>query len=313
MDMKPFTESTLTVVTPVYRNEATLEELARQMFAVAGPRFASVEYIFVNDGSPDGSRQVLKRMSVADTRVKAINLARNFGQHVALMVGMKAASGDYTLLIDADLEESPSDLPIFMEKMQEGFEIVIGKRVNRRRALLRGFLSRCYTVIFNALSDHKVVDNLSSMRLMTSRYLSFLISFSERPFLPGITSWIGLPIGLVSINMRERQGSSYSFRRLRQHARTGILGFSNKPLRMATAAGLTVCTASVMYGLWILGQYFLRGGIAPGFTSLVTLFVFLMGAQFIFVGLLGEYLGEIFLATKNRPNHLMYDRFGFGD
>jgi glycosyltransferase involved in cell wall biosynthesis len=311
--MKPFIESTLTVVTPVYLNEATLEELARLVFAVAGPRFASVEYVFVNDGSPDGSRQILKRMSDADGRVKAINLARNFGQHVALMVGMKAAAGDYVLVIDGDLEESPSDLPAFMEKMREGFEIVVGERVNRRRTMLRALLSRCYTNLFNALSDHKMLDNLSDMRLMTCRYVSYLTSFTERPFIAGITSWIGLPIGLVPVSFHERQASGYSFRRLLRHARMGILGFSNKPIRVATALGLTLCAASVLYGLWILALYFLRGGIAAGFTTIVILFGFLMGAQFVFIGLLGEYIGEIFLGTKNRPSHLVYDRFGFGD
>jgi dolichol-phosphate mannosyltransferase len=283
------------------------------MFAVAGPRFASIEYIFVNDGSPDGSRQVLKRMSVGDKRVKVINLARNFGQHVALMAGMKAASGDYVLIIDADLEESPSDLPAFLEKMQEGFEIVVGERVNRRRTFFRAILSRGYFALFNALSDHKIVDNLADMRLMTSRYVSYLTSFSERPFLAGITSWIGLPVGLVPVHNNDRQGSGYSFRRLLRHARAGILGFSNKPIRLATGLGLAVCAASVAYGLWILGLHFLRGNIAAGFTSIVLLVVFLMGAQFVFIGLLGEYIGEIFVGTKNRPSHLVYDRFGFED
>jgi dolichol-phosphate mannosyltransferase len=238
------------VVTPVYRNEATLEELARQMFAVAGPRFASVEYLFVNDGSPDGSRQVLKRMSDADTRVKAINLARNFGQHVALMVGMRAAAGDYVLVIDGDLEESPADLPAFMEKMREGFEVVVGERVNRRRTVARALLSRCYTSLFNALSDHRMLDNLSDMRLMTSRFVRYLTSFNERPFIAGITSWIGLPIGLVPVAFQQREGSGYSLRRLLHHARVGILGFSNKPIRMATVAGLVLCGASMLYGAW---------------------------------------------------------------
>ena len=311
--MKPFIESMLTVVTPVYLNEATIEELARQMFAVAEPRFATVEYVFVNDGSPDGSRQVLKRMSDADPRVKAINLARNFGQHVALMVGMKAASGDYVLLIDGDLEELPSDLPAFMKKMEEGFEIVVGQRLNRRRTLLRAVLSRVYSIIFNALSDNRMIDNASAMRLMTARYVDYLTSFSERPFLAGITAWIGLPIGLVPVRFQEGQGSGYSFRRLLRHAREGIIGFSNKPIRIATGLGLILCIVSVVYGAWILALRFFYGGIAAGFTSIVVLLGFLMGAQFVFIGLLGEYIGEIFVGTKNRPSYLVYDRFGFGD
>lgn len=311
--MKPFAESRLTVVTPVYRNEATLEELARQMFAVGISLFASVEYIFVNDGSPDASRQVLKRLSEADPRVKVINLARNFGQHVALMAGMKAATGDYVLLIDGDLEESPADLPAFTAKMAEGFEIVVGLRMNRRRTPVRALLSRVYSIIFNALSDNKIIDNASDMRLMTARYVEYLTSFAERPFLAGITAWIGLPVGLVPVRFQERRGSGYSFRRLLGHAREGLIGFSNKPIRVATALGLLLCALSVGYGAWILALRLLYGGIAAGFTTIVVLVGFLMGAQFVFIGLLGEYIGEIFVGIKNRPSHLVYDRFGFDD
>lgn len=311
--MKPFRESTLTVLTPVYRNESTLEELARQVFEVAGPHFAAIEYLFVNDGSPDGSRQVLKRMSDGDKRIKVINLARNFGQHVALMAGMRAATGDYVLMIDGDLEESPSDIPAFMQKMSEGFEIVVGQRPNRRRKFVRAVLSRVYSALFNALSDNKMIDNATDMRLMTRRYVGYLSSFGERPFLAGITAWVGLPVGLIPVSFRERHESSYNFWRLLQHARVGVLGFSNKPIRLATAFGLMLCAASVLYGLWILALHFFRGGIAAGFTTLVILFGFLMGAQFVFIGLLGEYIGEIFISTKNRPSHLVYDRFGFED
>jgi glycosyltransferase involved in cell wall biosynthesis len=245
--------------------------------------------------------------------VKVINLARNFGQHVALMAGMKAAAGDYVLLIDGDLEESPADLPAFMAKMGEGFEIVVGQRLNRRRRILRATLSRAYSSLFNAMSDHKIIDNATDMRLMTARYVEYLTSFTERPFLAGITAWIGLPIGLVPVRFQEGQGSGYSFRRLLRHAREGIIGFSNKPIRVATGLGLALCAISVMYGTWILALRFLYGGIAAGFTSIVVLLGFLMGAQFVFIGLLGEYIGEIFVGTKNRPSHLVYDRFGFED
>lgn len=311
--MKPFATATLTVITPVYSNERTLEELARQVFEVAAPRFAAIEYIFVNDGSTDGSRQVLRRMADADPRVKVINLARNFGQHVALMAGMQASTGDYVLMIDADLEEAPSDLPAFMAKMAEGYEIVVGRREQRRRTFVRAALSRAYSWLFNALSDFKMIDNATDMRLMTRRFVDYLTTFGERPFLAGITAWVGLPVGQIAVSFRERAGSSYNFWRLLEHARVGIVGFSNKPIRLATAFGLTLCAGSVAYGLYILALHLLRGGIAAGFTTIVILFGFLMGAQFVFIGLLGEYIGEIFIATKRRPSHLVYDRFNFED
>lgn len=310
--MKPYSEATLSVVTPVYRNEQTLAELARQIFAAAAPIFGRVEYIFVNDCSPDGSRQVLKSLAQANPAIKVINLARNFGQHVALMVGMRAAVGDYVFLIDADLEESPADLAKFAAKMREGHEIVVGQRTGQRATWPRALASRLYFELFNALSDRPIVVNASTMRLMTARYVGYLTAFDEHPFIAGLTSWIGVPIALVPVQLHERADSSYSLRGLLRHARAGILGFSTKPIRLATYAGLALCTGSLLYLTWALVRYAL-GGVAPGFTSLVTLFALLMGAQFIFIGLLGEYIGEIFLQTKNRPASLIYDRFGFED
>lgn len=310
--MKPYSDAMLSVVTPVYRNEQTLAELARQVFAAAAPIFGRVEYIFVNDCSPDGSRQVLRSLADGNPSIKVINLARNFGQHVALMIGMRAAVGDYVFLIDGDLEESPADLATFAAKMREGHEIVVGQRVNRRATLPRALASWLYFKLFNLLSDRPIVVNASSMRLMTARYVGYLTAFDEHPFIAGITSWVGIPVALVPVQLHERGGSGYSVRGLLRHARAGILGFSTKPIRLATYAGLAICTISLLYLFWVLARYVL-GGVAPGFTSLVTLFALSMGTQFIFIGLLGEYIGEIFLQTKNRPAYLIYDRFGFED
>src|SRR5713101_5981444 len=195
--MKPYKEAKLSVGTPGYRNEDTLEELARQVFAAAAPIFGSVEYIFVNDCSPDRSRAVLRSLADNNPAIKVINLARNFGQHVALMVGMRAAEGDYVFLIDGDLEESPADIPKFTAMMREGYEIVVGQRLNRRVELLRALASWMFFKLFNALSDRSIIVNCSTMRLMTARYVSYITTFSERPFLAGFTAWIGLPVALV--------------------------------------------------------------------------------------------------------------------
>ena len=130
--MKCFKNSKLSIITPVYNNEKTLEELFRQIFSVTTEHFAELEYIFVNDASPDNSRNVLLKMVEKNPKIKVISFVRNFGQHIALMAGMDYATGDYIFFIDGDLEEPPSSLPDFLAKMEEGYEIVVGSRDNQR-------------------------------------------------------------------------------------------------------------------------------------------------------------------------------------
>ncbi len=311
--MKPFPEfkdSLLTVVSPVYHNQDSLKELCRQVFLAATPRFKSVEYIFVNDDFPDDSRKVLKELSESHPNVKVINLARNFGQHVALRVGLEHAKGDYVMMIDADLEETPDSLPMFLEKIKEGHEIVIGKRRKPRRGLLRSLMTNMYFKIFNFISDYKIIQDATTLRIMTRRYTDYLLKFPERPFIAGFVAWIGMPPALVEVPWTQRSRSSgYTFAKLLDHARVGLMGFSNKPIRFVFHVGLCVTLASIGLAIYYVARQILYGDVAVGFTFILTLFTFLMGVQFLFIGLLGEYIGEIFLAVKRRPDYLIYDKF----
>lgn len=312
--MSAFSGATLSVVSPVYRNADTVEMLARQVFEFAEPLFSSVEIIFVNDGSPDTSQEVLTSMAREDQRVKVIRLVRNFGQHVAMLAGLREAQGDYVLLIDADLEEPPAAIPALAEKVAEGFEVAVGVRPPRRSRGLRGLVSGAYIQLFNWLSDYPILENASTMRLMTRRYADYLSRFQERPFIAGMTAWIGLPIGEVPVETpADARVSGYSLRKLLRHARLGVLGFSAKPLRIASVAGVVVCVASLAYAVALVVGQLVFGGFAPGYTSVVALFTFLLGLQFIMLGVIGEYLSETYLASRRRPTHLVYDTLNLED
>ena len=308
--MKNFRQAKLSVVTPVYKNAETLERLAAAAFEAAKPIFGEVEYIFVNDGSPDDSRGVLERLAKNDKRVKAINLARNFGQHAAQMTGLKHASGDYVFMLDGDLEENPASLADFAAKIAEGHEIAVGRRTNDRSGALKALTAKIYTAVHNSLADYKIIGNTTNMRLMTRRYVGYLLQFSERPYMAGFTSWIGLPIGFVPVaweNQSRRSG--YSFRRLMSHARLGIIGFSAKLMRQSFYIGLIISLFAFLYALWIVARFFIYGMVMPGFASIVVLLSFFMGLLFIFLGVLGEYVAEIFLSVKRRPSVMIYDTF----
>ena len=308
--MKAYKNSKLTVLTPVYKNATSLKRLTELVFAVSEPLFAEVEYVLVNDGSPDNSREILRTLAQENPRIKVINFARNFGQHTALLAGLKVATGDFIFFIDGDLEENPKELPAFMAKIQDGFEVAVGVRSTKRHTLLKSILSRLYTKIQNSLADYKIDGNTSSMRLITRRYAEYLLLFSERPFIAGFTSWIGLPIGFVPIPWEnQNRRSSYSWKKLFMHGHAGIIGFSTKLLRSSLVAGALISAGTFLYGFAILFNYFFFKHVLPGFTSIVLLISFLVGLQFIFIGILGEYLCEVFLSVKRRPEYLIYDTF----
>lgn len=304
---RPYAAGTLSVVSAVYRNQGSLRELTARLFTAAQAHFAAVEIIYINDASPDDSRRVLAELAAADARIKVINFARNFGQHAALMAGLRAVRGDYVFFIDADLEEDPAHLGDFLRRLQEGFEIVVGMR-DSRRGIFRTAAGRLYAAVHNLLSDFKVIENASTMRLMTRRFTDYLLEFSETPYIGGFTSWIGLPIGTIPITWHDQgRVSSYTLLRLLRHARAGIIGFSTKLMRISLYTGLLTSALSFSYGSLMISRYFLFEHVPPGFSSIVVLISFLMGLQFIFLGIFGEYLMEIYLATKRRPQSLIYD------
>ena len=310
----PFKEAKLSIVTPVYNNAKTLDELILRVFAAAMPLFKEVEYIFVNDGSVDNSKELLVEKANKNKSIKVIDLARNFGQHTSLMTGLRFCMGDYVLFIDGDLEERPEDLSLYMSKMTEGYEVVMATRNNSNRNALRLLGAKLYSFFYNCLSDYKIIHNVCSMRLMTKKYISYLLRFNERPWIGGISSWIGLPIGLITVNVEhsKHKKSNYNLFKLLSHARLGIIGFSTKILRLAFVVGSLISSVSFLYGLSMLYVYFTDKAL-PGFTSIVVLVSFLMGIQFMFMGIIGEYIAEIFLSTKRRPDSLIYELYNFSN
>ena len=307
---KPLRESKLSVITPVYKNEGTIEILSERVLKAATPLFGEIEHIFVNDASPDGSRRVLQKMAEADQRIKVINFTRNFGQHTALMTGLRHTTGEYIFFIDGDLEEDPGYLKDYTVKLGEGYEIVVGKRINLPKSPLWALGAHLYAWLHNLVADYKIHPNTTAMCLLTRRYADYLVSFSEKPFIAGFTSWIGLPVGLVPVVWQDQhRRSGYSWKKRLRHGRAGLVGFSTRLVRLALGTGLVVVSIAFIYEGYVGVRYWVYKDALPGFTSIVTLITFLLGLQFIFLGVLGEYVIEIFLSVKRRPETLIYDKF----
>ena len=298
----------LSVVIPVYKNESTLKDLVDSVLMNADKLYRNVECIFVIDGSPDNSRDLLWKFANEDSRIKVISFARNFGQHTAIIAGLERCNGDNILVIDADLEEPIDKLKLFKKRLDNGFEIVVGKRVNPRSNLFKHYSAKFYTYLYNILSEYKIIGNTTNMRLMTKRYANFILLFSERPFLGGFCSWIGLPIGIVDVPwIDKKRSSSYNLGKLLSHGRVGLIGFSGKIMRLSLMLGILVSSLCIIFSAYIIIRHLLYNDLLTGYPSIMVAITLLIGVLFILIGVLGEYVHEIFKLTKNRPNYLIFE------
>lgn len=297
----------LSVVLPVYNNSATLRELTNRLLAQAETLFGSAEILFINDGSRDDSSEVINALCATDDRLRGIHFTRNFGQHAAMLAGMRHSRGDYVLCMDADLEEDPATLPSFVKALEDGFEIAMGLRANRRTDSFKHWTAKAYYELNNLLCDYPVQRDAANMRLMTRKFVDYLMMFSERPFYGGFTSWIGLPVALVPIHWNDQgRKSSFTISKLISHARLGIIGFSTKLLRLATVLGVFLSMGSGIFGLFLLARYLTFGIGVPGFFTIALLCLLAVGIFSIFLGILGEYVSEIHIAFKARPHYLIH-------
>ncbi len=257
---------------------------------------------------------VLRRIAEENQRVKVLSLTRNFGQHSAILAGMQCASGRLLFILDADLEEEPENFGPFLTRLREGFDLVVGIRENKRRSIFKEWTARLYYWLQGRLTDYPIMPNVTNMRLMTRKFATNLLRFSERPFFGGFTVWVGGRVAREPVKWVDRdRKSSFGLRKLVSHSRLGVLAFSTRLLRLSSAVGAVISTGAFAFGVFLVISFFVGGRPLPGFTSLATLLTFVLGLQCIFMGILGEYIGEIFEAVKKRPRYLVDEAINLED
>jgi dolichol-phosphate mannosyltransferase len=297
------------VAIPFFNDADVLPELRRRLGQVldqlpGGPH----EVVLVDDGSEDGSRELLAQAAAEDPRFVVLFLSRNFGQQAALTAALDHATGDAVVLLDADLQDPPEAIPAFVAKHQEGYDVVYARRVRRKEGPL---LRACYYLFYRLLallSDTPLALDSGDFGLLSRRVVDTLRAMPEQNrYLRGLRSWIGFrQIGLT-VERHERYAgeSKYTLRRLVKLALDGIFSFSLVPLRLASLAGCGALAASCGYALYALVVRFLGGGSPPGFTALIVAVVFLSGVQLLSLGVVGEYVGRLYQETKRRPHYIV--------
>lgn len=309
------TRARLDVVVPIFNEEELLGELSRRL-AAALDSIGGVEWrvLYVDDGSRDRSLELALAEQRRDPRFTVLELSRNFGHQSALTCGITHADADAVVLIDGDLQDPPELIPKLVDSWRAGGEVVLAVRTARAETGLRGFLLRGFHKVFAWLSDFPVQTDSGIFCLLDRAAHAELKGLREsHRFLPGLQSWIGFKRSSVHYERSERAAGApkQTFRRLVRYALDAVFGFSYKPLRLMTLAGICISAIGFLLALFfVVWRLIDKEQAQMGFTTLVTLVLFLGGVQLIGIGLLGEYLGRIYDEVKERPLYIVRRRHG---
>jgi polyisoprenyl-phosphate glycosyltransferase len=299
----------LSVVAPCYNEKAGIAEFHRRVSAVCSDLVGkSYEIVLVNDGSTDGTLDILLQLADNDPHVVVVDLARNYGHQIALSAGLELCTGHRVLILDADLQDPPELLPAMMREMDKGFDVVCGQRNNRageswfKQASARGFYR-----LLQRLVDVKVSLDTGDFRLMSRRAIDHLNAMPERyRFIRGMVSWIGLRQTAIVYDRDKRFAGEthYPLRKMIALALDAITSFSVVPLRIASHLGFFMGLMGIVALIYTIGAW-MAGHTVPGWTSLAVLSLIIGSGQFLVLGIFGEYLGRMYMETKQRPLYIV--------
>ena len=299
----------LSVAIPVYDEEAVLPELLARLGNVldaipGGPH----QILFVDDGSRDGSLALLRAAAQRDGRIAVVALSRNFGHQAAISAALDHAEGDAVVIMDADLQDAPEEIPRLLAAHAEGYDVVYARRVRRKEGLLLRFAYAAFYRLAAALAETPLPLDSGDFALLSRPVVDALRQARERHrYLRGLRSWVGFRQVGIEVERARRAGGEpkYGLARLTRLALDGLFAFSVLPLRAAALLGLTALVASGGYTLYALWAKLALHRSPQGFTALILVITFLAGIQLLFLGVIGEYVGRVYEEVKARPIYLV--------
>jgi len=304
----------ISVVIPIFNESDTLPELVRRLNEVASAISHDVEIIFINDGSSDGSSEMLENICRENDRYRLIQLSRNFGHQPALTAGIDSASGDAVVLMDGDLQDKPEAIPEFIKVWETGPEVVYAIRSSRKEQFFYRSLFKGFYWIQHRLSGINQPLDAGIFCLLDRRVVTALKEMPERNrYFPGLRAYAGYQqVGIpVDRDARYAGTSRVSIPGLFKLAIDGIISFSYVPIRLVTASGCLVALFSFAYAIRVLHKKLVTGEAILGWASTMIAILFLGGIQLITLGLLGEYIGRIYEEVKNRPYYIIRSKTNF--
>ena len=305
----------LSLVVPMYNESEVCGLFFDRVMPVLRGLTENYEIICVDDGSHDDTVAILEGIHVKDPRIKIVSLTRNFGKEIALSAGIDHATGDAVIPIDADLQDPPEVIPDLVERWREGFDTVIAVRADRRSdSYVKRTTANLFYKVIGRLSEVPIPANAGDFRLLDRTVVDALGRLPERGrFMKGLYAWVGFKPATVEYARPAREAGSTKWRfwGLWNFALDGIFSFTTLPLRIWTYFGFGVAGAAGVYGSYIVIRTLIYGVDVPGFASLIVLLLFFSGMNMIGLGILGEYVGRIFLEVKQRPLYLVDTATGF--
>ncbi len=298
----------VSIVIPCFNEEKVLEqfflELSKQL-----PTSCTFEIIFINDGSQDNTLHIIKKLVSENSSINYISFSRNFGHQNALKAGYDYATGDCAISMDADLQHPPSLIISLIEKWNEGFDIVNTIRKDHDSISLRKKLgSKLFYQLINRLSDVEIGKGMADFRLLDRKVLDQLKHFTENfIFFRGIVPWLGFKQANIPYQAAERLAgeTKYTFKKMLHFASAGVTSFSVRPLRYSIYLGLFFATLAFLYVIFAIFAFLFTDQTITGWTSLIVSIMFFGGINLIMLGIIGEYLGKLFIENKRRPNYLI--------
>lgn len=306
----------LSIIVPCYNEEESVPlfyaETVKQEAYFHGKN-VEFEFIFVNDGSKDGTVAAVRKLREHDERVHLVSFSRNFGKEAAIFAGLEKAVGDFTVLMDADLQDPPAILPQMYEYIEQGYDSVATRRVDRKgEPPIRSFFARRFYGLMRKISKTEIVDGARDYRLMTRQVTDAILSMKEyNRFSKGIFGWVGYETKWIEYeNVQRAAGETkWSFWKLFLYSLDGIMAFSTVPLSMASLFGILFCFLSFFFMIFIFCRAMIYGDPVAGWPSTICIISFVSGVQLLCIGIMGQYMSKMYMEVKDRPKYLVKEEF----
>jgi polyisoprenyl-phosphate glycosyltransferase len=304
----------LSIVSPVYQAEEIVELLVSEIIKNVQTITDNFEIILVEDGSKDASWQAIETVCKKYSYVRGLKLSRNFGQHYAITAGLQESKGEWVVVMDCDLQDSPIEIPNLYNKTKEGYDLVFGRRSNRKDGFFKILFSKIFYAVFSYLTDTRQDATVANFGIYHRNAITSILSMNDHiRYFPTMAQWVGFRKTYVDITHNERYvgDSTYNFKGLMKLAMNNIISFSDKPLRLTIQLGFFIAFISFFIGLYYIIKFLSGDIMVSGYTSLILSIWFLSGIIILVLGILGIYIGKVFEKVKDRPLYIVEKKTNF--